>query len=550
MKKSFILFAALAALFSCTKETPVSPEAPSQETYSVTLTAVAPTAGDDTKTTLVEGGKFVHWSKGDAIKVMFFAHQGDPTVNNDYYYTGRPWTSEGQVFSSYFNEETVSEAMFRIENWAWTKNDLCYKDLGVAIYPASATAVSKKTVDSSLDYNCNTEISFDLPVEQVAVEGNIQSNLNFSYARLDHHSFRKVIAGEESMDLQFKNACALIKVTMPQSFGDKKVTSVTIASKDKRALAGYGRVKTSTSTSKINQDIIGSNFTVSVGEGDELGVTLSCQDGFNPGASYYAVVWPGEHSGLTFTFTADDESSATIETQSAVNLQASHIKPYTFKSALEFEETESYVYYAPGEGTGKYYYSNGTVGDNPAPTDRTILGVVFYNGNPRNNDTALPAHCTHGLAISLNQYSTKWGAFSGGKLPNTYYSDYGLDNVTGNWGYYSMQKLIELYSGSAVSFDLYKTTSYGEIDLNVTSGWYIPSGKEWEILDYDNVNTLLTECGGTVLPNGSNTTYWLPSLYSKTNARYVYFLNASPQFDYYGSIGSAVNRYARPIFAF
>lgn len=550
MKKITILFAALAALLSCNKENPVTPEIPSQETYSVTLTAVAPTAGDDTKTTLVEGGKFVHWSKGDAIKVLFFAHQGNPTVDNDYYYTGRPWTSEGQVFSSYFNEEAVSEAMFRIENWAWTKNDLCYKDLGVAIYPASATAVSKKTVDSSLDFNCNTEISFDLPVEQVAVEGNIQSNLNFSYARVNHHSFRKVIAGEESMELQFKNACALIKVTMPQSFGDKKVTSVTIASKDKRALAGYGRVKTSTSTSKINQDIIGSNFTVSVGEGDELGVTLSCQDGFNPGASYYAVVWPGEHSGLTFTFTADDESSATIETQSAVNLQASHIKPYTFKSALEFEEAESYVYYAPGEGTGKYYYSNGTVGDNPAPIDRTILGVVFYNGNPRNNDTALPAHCTHGLAISLKQYSTKWGAFSGGKLPNTYYSDYGLDNVTGNWGYYSMQKLIELYSGSAVSFDLYKTTSYGEIDLNVTSGWYIPSGKEWEILDYDNVNTLLTECGGTVLPNGNNTAYWLPSLYSKTNAWYVYFSNASPKFDGYFSIGSANNKYARPIFAF
>ena len=55
MKKSFILFAALAALFSCTKENAVSPETPSQETYSVTLTAVAPTAGDDTKTTLVEG---------------------------------------------------------------------------------------------------------------------------------------------------------------------------------------------------------------------------------------------------------------------------------------------------------------------------------------------------------------------------------------------------------------------------------------------------------------------------------------------------------------
>lgn len=553
MKKSFILFAALAALFSCTKETPVSPETPSQETYSVTLTAEAPTAGDDTKTTLVEGGKFVHWSKGDAIKVLFFAHQGDPTVNNDYYYTGRPWTSEGQVFSSYFNEETVSEAMFRIENWAWTKNDLCYKDLGVAIYPASATAVSKKTVDSSLDFNCNTEISFDLPVEQVAVEGNIQSNLNFSYARVNHHSFRKVIAGEESMDLQFKNACALIKVTMPQSFGDKKVTSVTIASKDKRALAGYGRVKTSTSTSKINQDIIGSNFTVSVGEGDELGVTLSCQDGFNPGASYYAVVWPGEHSGLTFTFTADDESSATIETQSAVNLQASHIKPYTFKSALDFEETESYVYYAPGEGTGKYYYSNGTVGDNPAPTDRTILGVVFYNGNPRNNDTALPAHCTHGLALSLNTISTSWGVFSGGKFASYYslpgtvtdYNQYGY-TVMNSWNQVKLDYPSD-YAGIKLFPLLYDESNYPSLPSG-TSGWYYGTAKEWEIIASNNstVAECLAACDASSIPS----LCWLPIIASRTTAYSLAISGNTIKTG--GDYATKFNQTpaARPIFAF
>lgn len=554
MKKIAILFAALAALVSCNKENPVTPETPSQETYSVTLTAVAPTAGDDTKTTLVEGGKFVHWSKGDAIKVLFFAHQGDPTVNDDYYYTGRPWTSEGQVFSSYFNEETVSEAMFRIENWAWTKNDLCYKDLGVAIYPASATAVSKKTEDSSLDYNCNTEISFDLPVEQVAVEGNIQSNLNFSYARLDHHSFRKVIAGEESMDLQFKNACALIKVTMPQSFGDKKVTSVTIESKDKMALAGYGRVKTSTSTSKINQDIIGSNFTVSVGEGDELGVTLSCQDGFNPGASYYAVVWPGEHSGLTFTFTADDESSATIETQSAVNLQASHIKPYTFKSALEFEETESYVYYAPGDGTGKYYYSNGTVGDNPAPTDRTILGVVFYNGNPCNNDTALPAHCTHGLAIRVkNKSGVQWSLTS--PLPNADFANHSkLYNVGEDWGYSVKIGWENTYPG--LDLNLYSTDySIDSCDLpdGKTSGWYHATGKEWEIIknDKDNINANLALCNGDATYQ-TNVKVWYPIMYNRSGYWKAYYFYDSGLWgiieDKQNINNASIN--ARPIFAF
>ena len=71
MKKSIVFFAALAALFSCAKENPVV-ETPAEETFSVELFASAPAEDAETKTTLVEGGKFVHWSKGDAIKVWFF----------------------------------------------------------------------------------------------------------------------------------------------------------------------------------------------------------------------------------------------------------------------------------------------------------------------------------------------------------------------------------------------------------------------------------------------------------------------------------------------
>ena len=86
MKKIIIFFAALAALFSCSKENPVDNYNPADDTYSVTLTASAP--GADTKTTLVDGvddkgkpHKFVHWSKGDAIKVLFFPKH---TVNADF----------------------------------------------------------------------------------------------------------------------------------------------------------------------------------------------------------------------------------------------------------------------------------------------------------------------------------------------------------------------------------------------------------------------------------------------------------------------------------
>ena len=531
MKKSFILFAALAALFSCTKETPVSPETPSQETYSVTLTAVAPTAGDDTKTTLVEGGKFVHWSKGDAIKVMF-APQLYYSPSNPTYPANASdiYEAPGQVLSSSFSEETANVAQFRIEDYRFnSSNYKFYKQAGIAVYPSSVTATSSKN-----GMTISTNVFYHLSSEQIAVKDNIESNLNFAYADVDIYEFTSGSVPE----LQFKNACSLIKLTMPQAFNDKNVVSVTIESNDASYLSGKGTV---------DFDKFPGEFKVSVaGDSKNPGVTLVSETGFEAGASYYAVVWPGEHSGLTFTFTAEDGAKATVTTSKAVNLQASHVKPYTFNSALQFEEGESWVYYAPGEGTGKYYYDSGTVGDNPAPTDRNILGVVFYNGNPRYNDVSLPAQCTHGLAISLNEYSTSWGAFSGGKLPNTDYSTYGLGDAGSCWGYYSIQKLMELYSASG-TFNLY-TNSYGDIDLSATSGWYIPSGKEWGLLDYNAVNTSLSDCGGKGLPNGFNTVYWLPSLSSQTKARTVYFSNGSPQYDGSESIGRS--KLARPIFAF
>ena len=109
MKKTILFFAALAALFSCSKENPVDNYNPADDTYSVTLTASAP--GADTKTTLVdgEGTKFVHWSKGDAIKVLFF-----PVSTNSNIITG-----PSGVFTSHFDEVSSAEAYFRTDSWSW-----------------------------------------------------------------------------------------------------------------------------------------------------------------------------------------------------------------------------------------------------------------------------------------------------------------------------------------------------------------------------------------------------------------------------------------------
>ena len=506
MKKSFILFAALAALFSCTKETPVSPETPSQETYSVTLTAVAPTTSDDTKTTLVEGGKFVHWSKGDAIKVMFapqLYYLGSSLMNGSDGYN-----SNGQILNSYFTDDTASEAQFRIEKFTFEEDRKeFYNRAGIALYPSTATATSNKVQDRT---TININVFYHLPNEQVAVAGNIESNLNFSYADVDLYDFT---SGSVPV-LQFKNACSLIKLTMPQSFNDKNVVSVTIESNDASYLSGKGIVDFAKFPGEFKVDV--------AGDSNNPGVTLVNETGFEAGASYYAVVWPGEHSGLTFTFTAEDGATATVTTSKAVNLQASHVKPYTFKSALQFEEGESWVYYAPGEGTGKYYYDNGTVGDNPAPTDRKILGVVFYNGNPRDGkDTALPAYCTHGLAISLNTTSTLWGSFAGGKFASYYnlpsivtdYNQYGY-TVMDSWNQVKLDYASD-YAGIKLFPLLYDESKYPSLPSG-TSGWYYGTAKEWEIIasNKSTVDESLATCGASSIPS----LCWLPILASRTTA--------------------------------
>ena len=537
MKKSFILFAALAALFSCTKETPVSPEAPSQETYSVTLTAVAPTAGDDTKTTLVEGGKFVHWSKGDAIKVMFAAQDIKEALMNG----SVEFESSGQVLTSYFDDETTNVANFKIDEFVLTATyDRFYKQTGIALYPSSAYAKSSKRA-----YNDpTTSVYYSLPNEQSAVEGNIESNLNFSYADVDFYEFKSGSVPE----LQFKNACSLIKLTMPQSFNDKNVVSVTIESNDASYLSGKGTIDFAKFPGEFKVDV--------AGDSKNPGVTLVSETGFEAGASYYAVVWPGEHSGLTFTFTADDGATATVTTSKAVDLQASHVKPYTFKSELEFEEAESWVYYAPGEGTGKYYYSNGTVGDNPAPMDRTILGVVFYNGNPRDNDTALPAHCTHGLALRVkNKSGVKFNssAMSKNSSGDNYYLYNSKLTGTNSWGYDIKEEWSRVYPSTLTLYSTDYSLNSCNPSSDVTSGWYHGSVPEWKMINNSKelIEAALVECGGDALPSSE---CWLPIVrdhYKYQEAYLVYYYTWDGKFYCADTKAGITNsKLARPIFAF
>jgi hypothetical protein len=190
---------------------------------------------------------------------------------------------------------------------------------GIAVYPSSANASSTKASGS---YTNNvSDVSFTLPSEQKAIENNIESNLNFSYADVDLASFTNTINNpSHQTKLEFKNVCALIQLTMPAQM--PKVTEIVLTSNDKVALTGHGNMNY---TNDYKQEV---NGTVTVTDGGN--VVLKKADGFKAGATYYAVVWPGTHnSGLTIEFKAEDGTVATKTTQK-VTLTASKIKPYTF----------------------------------------------------------------------------------------------------------------------------------------------------------------------------------------------------------------------------
>ena len=523
MKKTIFFFAALAALFSCAKENPVV-ETPAEETFSVELFASAP-ADADTKTTLVdgEGTKLVHWSKGDAIKVLFFPnHTNSNTFNGP-----------GREFQSDFETETSEKAYFKTNSWSWgIGSDVVSQRLmatGIAVYPSTAKATSNKTQEGSGSAN-ETELSFTLPDAQKAINGNIESGLNFSYAMVGRDGFKSAIESNRAMDLKFMNACALISLTMPASF-EKDVTSVTISSNNEVALTGKGNVDMNYYKDEILSPF---HVTPEVTETSHT-VTLAKADGspLEAGATYFAVVWPGAHEGLTISFNAADATVAT-KTTDKVTLVASLVKPYTFNKGLVFESA------APKEYD--YIYADGSMGNEPA----NAVAVIFYNGKPQDIDPTVPSEYSKGLAISLTAYDVKWHTAK----PSNYDQSlkYGNQNdlkASSVGGYEAKTKW------QSHNLVLY-TSDYGKRPVGA-SEWYHGTHKEWNCIfaSLTKINEKLAAVNGAQsIPTTGNKGYWIP-FYTGVNAWTVYWNGSAAAYtsvQWFTSIGQCNG--ARPIFAF
>lgn len=535
MKKSIIFFAALAALFSCAKENPVV-ETPAEETFSVELFASAPAPADDadTKTTLVDGGvdaegkpiKFVHWSKDDAIKVLFFP----VTINHNAAFSG----SNG-VFTSHFDAEASASAYFRCDSWSWGSKvveqgiSASLQPAGIAVYPATATATSSKPLNKYV--NADTEISFILPSAQNAVKDNIESNLNFSYADVELSKFQNTISNGAQTDLKFNNACAMIALTMPSTL-DKKVTAISITSNSGVSLTGKGTVKLDS-----YKNVVASPFAVDVTDGH--GVVLNNTNGFEAGATYYAVVWPGVHnSGLTIEFMAEDGTVAT-KTTPDVTLTASKVKPYTFNKGLNFIATAQEF---------NYIYADGTTGND---VNSNIVGVVIFRGNPKEkfNDPDLPDQYCNGLAISVKTYSTKWHT----SQPSTSNGDIKISSnaylPSYNKGGYTVKNI---WTSEGISLNIYNASNFDTLNGN-TSGWYHGTSLEWKYIceNLSEINALLSQVPGAVqIAPSNNAEYALPLYYYGTKNWTFYINGGALTYKAYAHNFTSYAQTVRPIFAF
>lgn len=370
MKKVFLFFAAVAALASCAKENPVT-ENPVSEPQEVTIEAVAAT----TKTQLVDGTN-VQWTPGDKIKMCFDVKTW---VSNNV------WT--GVEFQN--NGESVSESAF----FTGSVDVNNVQDYGFVVYPTTFKFDSRTS--GGYGENYTTTISHVLPSAQPAVENTFASDLNLSYAPVTKKQVTNNISSKTPIEVTFQNMCALIKVNLPAENYNVKEILVESANGLTGEYSMLWEATSSKQTLKLN------SFKSEVKE-----VALANEDGSNltPGASYYAVVWPGQHNGLTFTFTDDKGLECVKNLSKTVNCEVGkiteiNVKTLTFKEAEpELTINNSSLNFAAAESTSSFSFNtnkNWTI-----TSDQSWLTLDQTSGEPSKDAISVMATCAENTAYT------------------------------------------------------------------------------------------------------------------------------------------------------
>lgn len=389
MKKLLALIVAVAAILSCVKENITT--GVSSATEVVTLIAGGPEVTDPmsdsnsstpqqsaqtTKTQLLDG-KTVLWTPGDKIKMCFDVMTWGTNV------------CTGSVFESLCTESIGSTS------FVGNVDISSVQDYGFVAYPSSFKFDSRTSGAYGQDYS--TVISYEIPSVQTALEHTFASNLNLSYAPVLKSQIKNQINNKTPISVKFKNMCALLKVNLPSE--QYNITEVLVESSS--VLTGEcSLLWEATYSSQVLK--LGS-FNSAVNK-----VRLANESGgiLTPGASYYAVIWPGTHSSLTFTFIDKDGKTCIkkLQPSSAINCEPGKVTTINLKSAMEFKDADpelnvstSTLDYSADGGTSSFTFN--TNKDWTITTDSPLwMEISSTSGNASAADVSVDVTCYENTA--------------------------------------------------------------------------------------------------------------------------------------------------------
>lgn len=260
--------------------------------------------------------------------------------------------------------------------------------------------------------------------------------------------------------------------------------------------------------------------------------------------NYRDLTWNSDNSLITVDENGKITAAAGAAGKSAT-ITATTAHEYSVPSGSAPVTASITVNVTSGEtvNIGDYLYNNGKFSPNlNAYSGASILGVVISKDNPRSTDTKLPAGCTHGLVMALDEGSGKWWSGVANDAPYSVYKYYENNNTEGyadptglyygGGGYYRDGNGLRCYGYNNTllfnSFMTLQTEVTSEIMTALkakntpsmktmlssigVSEWYLPSIHElyliYQAYANNGIGTKLTQAGGTGL---SNEYYWAVS---------------------------------------
>lgn len=288
-----------------------------------------------------------------------------------------------------------------------------------------------------------------------------------------------------------------------------------------------------------------------------------------------ATVLPENATDKSLEWSSSDEKVVTVDNEGNIYGVAAGEAVITVKSALATDQCNVRVLYPESSEVmvGDYYYSDGSFSSNP-DASKTVVGIVFWTGDPTAMDPALKAdhpECTHGLVVSATGEVVRtpwqenfqaygktvgeWGTANTSYLTTVSGYDGSEPDYLNKIMGYNNTRLIEEFNAAPENSE-WKVDAIEYLkdfrDSNAapaaTSGWYLPSAKEVSILcsgDYegniwdiygessmrDLLNSKIADIEGGQQLDGYDY-YWSSTEVDAWNTYVVYFNNGAVYANY------------------